>query len=774
MSRRSEHRAFFEESGRKIKDWKGRVPGRAGRFHASLGDLEGQLAAWRTRWWHVWIGQDDLDRFRDRLDELERVVDDLASLARRAEALASEADARGAALASDEKDAERLRGLFSQWRLELEQLGKNADRPAEVLEDRLRLERVEKLLRGYSEGIEWLRRAEAVCRDLAETVEVARLVSALPDLRVRLFQDGISDPWKEEIRNLVEPLEKLRAKYEDPPGELQNVDTTLSDLRGWSRILDEGKAEARQLQDRYNQLFRNWASEDPQAIADLLEEANSWRTRLIERAHALRDDQLTDLEHRVADLEHACGPLGELKGPVAALRQSLRIERNAQHPEWIKRFKSVEHDFLGIAQNQEGKLNDRLSERIELLTKRLTELLASPLSDATRRAGEQIALDLRSLHERARVDEILQGLRLIDGYEQRLDELKEQAETDLLGLRDRQRRLSERHQALRREAEEIELELEDLTAEIGQLLGADTGRLEDATRAVDAMTTRLEALEADFFAKCREHLDEHGAAASAAAALLARAGEKTASPDWPELDATAPPSAAIRLVAAVYQHCQELLDRVRSVAERFEDRRRRALAEVAALRADELGPRDRTDLEQLRRELEGGSWSQTEEALERLARLVDLAEKCEQIFIRLKQDQLTAENRRDALLRRLRELDESQLRRYCPELTARVEALVYGVPPRPRRWQDVLAQLKRAQELFDRVEHQARRCAAAELLRHRRTLERHVRSAADRARADAAQALLDELEAAGHAELPPVTLRLRIENAAARYGGSIR
>ena len=128
----------------------------------------------------------------------------------------------------------------------------------------------------------------------------------------------------------------------------------------------------------------------------------------------------------------------------------------------------------------------------------------------------------------------------------------------------------------------------------------------------------------------------------------------------------------------------------------------------------------------------------------------------------LREPQRTALERRAELLRLLQAFREERLDGYCPELTSRVTALIYGTPTRSHRWGAVHHQLKVAGKLFEDVQIHAFRLAADEVVQAEVKLRRRLRGATNPSFRASAQALLAELEASGTDVLPSADLRARL------------
>ncbi|MEE8525312.1 MAG: hypothetical protein V3T72_15355, partial [Thermoanaerobaculia bacterium] len=491
------------------------------------------------------------------------------------------------------------------------------------------------------------------------------------------------------------------------------------------------------------------------------------RTELLSRARAARRHKLELLEQGMLDLFQACGPQPDVEKDLEELAQShQKVQRHHQQEKWLRRFKRAEDRFKGIAQNKQLELEARLRTRVATLRQKLEALRVRPLSDEVRQGADQLEHDVGELDRARGVEQILGGLRRAAEIEQDLKDLDRRARQDVRDLAAAQETLGERNAELQAEAARVDLALPDLEGEV-EALAAGSEKLEAARQSAGRLDAVLEEQQRRLVERSRELLAAADREVREAAGALRLAGRPV-----PELDETnLPDDATPRHATAAVAERQELVSRLRDEAadaiDPLDERRKQLTAELEPMRLADLAPGDREDAEQLLAELDHGSWSLAEDALERLRLLARLVEKCELLFHRLKQDQLDAEQLLADLQSRLRDFNENQLRRYGRELTDRATALIYGVPNRPTRWLAVRRQLETADILLSRLERQATRLAARDVERAEAALRRRAQGAGGKRR-KAAQELLAELGACGHDRLPPVTLRMRLLNAVPR------
>lgn len=765
----SKARPELESIQERLRGWQTSISPRARRFHAVVADLDAETRKAQASW-RLIIGEELLERFRDRSRRLGGVADPLGELIRAAERLAEEIKMlvqRGQDAGSPQI-ALWLEGKCRDWSILLENLGTDCDRESDLQRDRRRLEDTESAIRLHDQALSWLQEARRVLSLLGSDLKTAPLQAALPELELSLLRGGASPDWIQQIRTLVQPLKDQANRIQDPPQELKTVSLLLTDLRGWSQQLGEPENRVEQLEQRHRFYAADW---NPADLQELAREAEKLRDHLVARAQELRSRKLDELEAQITDLFQACGHQPELKARFDELK--LRsFDRYQYFREWMKSFARVEELFRSIATNHQGALERRLALLVEGLKQGLQALRAQPLSDAVRDETAALEFDMGQI-ARAReegAEAMLHGLRKSGTLGTRIAELSRQATRDLEELSRQQRELLSLNEELLGQARQIGIELPDLAQRIEELnRGAEEPSLERARQLAATLAAEMEASRGRLIQHCRDLLDRQLAEIHGTAGVLREVGRPFQLPALPSFSQDASTREALQAVTAG----AELGRRVQEAAEQalrcFEERRQQARAALAQTRLDTLAPGDRETAEQLLLEVDDSSWSAPASLTDRLAGLALLVEKSDLLFQQLHQDERSARDRLEDLLRRLKKLGQNQMRQFSPQLTDRVEALARGIPDKPWHWSAVREQLDQAERLLTQVEIQAARMAADQLDRAVRLLQ----NGSGAAQEPEIRALLEDLERYDDEELPPVILRLKIVNAAQRrsHGG---
>ncbi|HEX6161201.1 MAG TPA: hypothetical protein VF111_13595, partial [Thermoanaerobaculia bacterium] len=309
--RNAKARQQLEDLVAKLREWETSVPRRAQNFHSARHTLEAEVRKSLTFWSLLFLGDEVVERHRDRVERLETIAAPLAELIRKAEGL--ETDVARLALdvrIEDDGLAQWLAGRCREWEVTLGRLGTSCDRDSELDRDQALYTDTETKVRWHREAVLQWKDAEQLLAALGSDVRAAPLAATMPELRRRLYADQAGPEWVDEIRSLIQPLRAARDRIQDPPPELGNIAETLAELRRWSDVLDGyAEAEIRQLQERHFKALNGETTE----VSELEEHAQALRTGILDEASKVRNQQITEVEQDLADLRQAYGGVHSLQ-----------------------------------------------------------------------------------------------------------------------------------------------------------------------------------------------------------------------------------------------------------------------------------------------------------------------------------------------------------------------------------------------------------------------------------------------------------------------------
>ena len=756
----------------RLGGWQTAVPERAVRFHLVREELRVQITN-ALPFWYLWIDDNVVNRHKALVALLGHVADPLIELFRKTDILASEVRRLAGRAAGDEELTAWLEGKSREWLVRVEMLGANCERRTDMRAEEKHFADLEDEVRRHHDAINQLREAQRVLTTLT-SMHAATLAAGLPELRKRLYKDGCTYEWLDDIKKLVQPLKAAADRMQDPPPELGVISSILTELRSWSAHLGSDlHKEVEELEQKRRFKVVDW---EPEEVKELGVEAQGLRERLLDQAAALRDEKLRELEQQIADLRQACGYDPALEERFERLRQRS-FNRPHLFQDWLEELNRFQHSFKAIAQSNIGTLETRLSDTKIESEARIKSLNARPLSAANSAAVLLLEQSLRDLPTAAEVEEVLQQLRRVNEIAREIDRLDQQAAQELDEVERKQDELSARYATLQTEAQRVrgvKFEVPDLAAQIASLSdGAARVSLEERKRQALALETSLNAIESRFAERCRDQLAVQLLDMQRAVEVLRRAGATPPSADPPEIAIGVAPNIAAQAVLDARKIYSVLRRMAREARKDLDSRRLSLQADLGRLHLDDLTPGDRQESERLQRDLAEDAWSRPQDPMEQLKRMAILIERCDNFFTRLQKEQRTALNRLAELERSFRDFNEDQLDRFCPVWADRVAALIYGIPAQPRQWSAVQHQLNLAADLFSRVKPQAMRLAAEELELAAEALRQRLRSGGggsggDPSFADFARNLLAELDTYGAEVLPPANLRLRVLNASQR------
>ncbi len=746
-----------------LGSWEVGVPARARRFHALRTELLRAIEGAMPRW-SLWLGDEIVERYRDRVSRLRSLAERLATLLERTEEVEAEVRRLAELRLSDPGLADWLRTRCRDWLASLGRLGEGCEREADVSTDDEIRAASESAVRLLHEAILQLGEADRVLGAIGQDVRAAALSASLPQFCRRLSLDGATPEWIDELKALIQPLEPVAARIQDPPRELGEARVILGELRGWAALFTDDEPIERDIERLRERQFHA-ADWDPAEAQELVNDAQRLRAQLLERAASARAVTLQQMEQSIADLRQACGDQRDLEATLADLT-TRATNRPPLFRDWLARAEKLHQSFQSVAQSHVDLLETRLLETRARIARTLEELEHRPLSDETRRAAALFAQDLRRFHEAANGEEALVQLSRTNAIARDVERLERRAEEDLREIEQRQRQLTAKHESLRLEAMRVKgvaLDLATTSARIAALNdGTEERSLEDRRRDAESLGAELETLESTFMDRCRVQLDVHLASIDRTTSILQQAGSEPPSTVPPSIAKGATLHEAATAVIRARQIHHALLRLARELRKSLEARQERAKTMLEGLRPDDLGPAERQHVEHLFRELRDVASSRISNLIDALELRASVVHKCDQFFELLQRERRGADEKLAALQLRFREFTAEHLDRFCPELSDRVAALIYGVPRHARHWRSVHEQLDRAAELFGRLRSYAERLAVDELDRAAETLRIRLRGAND----SSLQKLLAELDACQPEVFVPAALRQRAVTAA--------
>jgi hypothetical protein len=756
------------------------VPDRAHRFHQLADQLATRIAQARQSWWR-WIDDQHLAVLDEDLARLRSVAPDLARLAAGATTLAEgigqlENAAKG--LSSD--TAAWLHRRCQQWRAVLDTLGAEANRPSEILLDQTRLEHLEREIASARPVVDPLLEARRILAGLGDDSATEPLAVELAGLEEQLLKEEATPSWLAQIETLVEALAEHRDRVQTPPPQLRTLSEVLSQIWGWSTLLDEMEEEVQGIERRRRSIADGWHVHGESELPDILDEAETLRDRLVARAHELRQSELREIETLAGALAAASIPIS--REPLETLRVRP-IDRHELHQEWMEEARQVHTRYRGLAVHHERDLREQLRAQVQRLRKQLTALRAGPHSAASLGQADLADREVDDLDRlsAAEGEAVLEALSRVDRLREEVEALRSEAAQEMERFdRDRQD-LEKRNRTLQAEAARIGVEEPDLDAEIAALRGCsstagavaggvvepgfDPMPLEQAWERARQLAAEIEKLERSFAAACREELDRQIEAVRPAAAALEESGRLPKAPRFPEVPDQAPPEVAAGAVLDARCLQQELANEVAATTVEVRARLLAATEELAGIPAERFGSLDREERQRLAAEVAAGAWKEAADPPAGLRKIAQLDRDVAVLVRRVLREEEDFRHRLQALRQRLDRFHEEHLETYCPELAERAAGFLLGIPERPRSWAAVEPQLQLADQLLSRLDAHCRLVAAWEVQEARARLEEAVHRSPRSAPRDA-RALLKDLDRVGEEDLPPPSLRARLRHAA--------
>ena len=757
------------------------VPARAEAFAreraALLAELESALS-----WRGVLARGPSAARLAPLVDGLCARAADLRALGERIgqleESLAAAEGLLGRVAASALRDPGALPARLVRLRAEAAGLGRRVVTDGDLSADADRCEVLRAEVVRLAEGLTLMVAAEETLGRLRSSPRTAALEASLPDLAGRLCRDGPTPDWMDELRALLAPLDRLMHRAQ--PREISETEKIVKALPRWARALGEPPDAGEALAERFKARRRDWPGEDDRTFQTLFEQARALEQGLMERAALVRRDGIEDLEGRCARFAALVEPDANLAALTAELRD-WTPEDPRDHEDWCTRLREARAAFRTRVKRSENALIEALGEGLDECRRRLAALEPEP-----RLAGE----DAELVRLRDRCAALGAGGADLDP-ETLLGRVE--AAGDLrLALDDLALLIRTRQSDLARSAADLDARARWLTEQAarfgvrlpgplpGSVSGVDGDPSGDAqprtvppTPGPRAAVAGLEALRCDlearagYLAAAEDALVRALATAAAQfdarmAGLLAHIDPERARAAGLVTGLVAPDGADTTAMVAGLESRQARLAVVLTLAAAEESALIQAAADLSVrltgVDPDRLGQQDRADRETVLSDLANSHTGLPEDPAARLEVLRGRVENARHLERRISAAARRLTERRADLEERLRRFNDRLLGGHCPDLYARVEALV--LTPAGTRWPRGAeeAQLAEAARLLGRLERTAGRLAARSLAETAEALERRVLRGGDAAE----RALLDEVLALPPECPPTAGLRRRL------------
>ncbi len=696
-------RAALQKIQERLQSWYGSVPGRARRFHALTSELEKQIQQ-RQSSWQLWIEEPVLRRLEDRVNHLHHIVEPLSALLHEADLLAREVQqlASRSGETGDRALGLWLRQQCKQWEVDLEQLGTELDREIEIRQERQRCSEIASQVRLLKQAIFILQEGEHALSLLGPRAQTVPFAATLPVLRRELISQKPTSDSLRQILGQLEPLQALVLRIKHPPPEVQHVVARLSELRGWSQELGELAEQVDRI-EQWSQRF----SLDGTEPDDLLREIAAHLEQLAAGARESSRTRFAVLRQQVDELVRTGGEQPELERQLAELAPPV-FESVQAFRDWRASCARAEESCRVAAVRGEAAIAKRLARLTQRLRKGVQALQQPGSSYAVRLAVDALALEVAEL---ARSTPKLQGLLVGGDLERRLKHLARRAGEDREVLARQGQDLMERTQEIQFHASSLGLEFPDLSGELSQTGGA--GFSEPSPEAQARLEEQLNSQLQQLRRRYRERLDEQIAEAAAISAVLQSIEGAPVLPPSPALTGDFSLSAAAQALDAATALARRAREGAEQALVAHERQRQEFAGSLRRLDRETLRPAEREEVEQLLRDLEDTASSLP--FLERLAGWARQLGIYKRLTERLQAEERAGLERLSRLRCRWQQHEVDALRRLCPELTERVESLVFGIPRHPRHWSAVHEQLGQAEQLLSLLESQSARLAASEL-----------------------------------------------------------
>ncbi|MFH1468443.1 MAG: hypothetical protein ABIO70_28900 [Pseudomonadota bacterium] len=609
--------------------------------------------------------------------------------------------------------------------------------------------------------------SEDLIRNAASSVRVEATGAATQrDAFIRDLGAGIlTEP---QLAAFKEVLQAMRAAANRPkadePESLRRASRALADADRWARILGQS-ATADGLADRLARARVEFEELPREEIDEIARKAQERLDALVAQARAQRQQRHRSLADDLEFLSRCFGAAPRVQQLVDALNDPAPMGY-LKHEHWLKDEARAKEEFWEQAASFKMEMDGQLTDHKRELADRAALIGGLPLRDDHRRELTAICGDIAGLRESMHVQDTLAALRTAGDLGGRLDRLEQAARA---ALKEHEAERAE-FSARRAWVQEAGLGLGlDLFPQLAKPGGDGTG-FSSLAESLDALTRDRQELvhkERELLGRCQGRYRARHLQWTSGFDLLQRA--ELSDPLGADFD-PAPPAdldAALAGLATLDRAWALVEQRVKELAAEYQEAIRELQSALERVDPKRLSP-DQAAIRQENLRLIASALLVDEEDDDLLSRAELFEDTLEQA-----RDFLQQHGQGAADLVKLRERFEEQLVRltnfrlqqYYPRLYLHAAGLAHGLehasPEAAAR-----AQAEIVSTLLDATERHLLRLQAHEVAVHAAKLRQRLEGSVEPRWRRSAEVALQRLDGVGPYDLPPLSLRLRLETLA--------
>ncbi len=375
-------RALLIDLRERLQDLGERVPGRAAAFHRERMTLLAELDS-ALSWRGLLLRGRAAAQLSPRIEGLTARGQALQALFGQIGRIEERLAAAAQALERIEDQALRspdcIPAAAERLRAGLQRLATQVKTDEDLLADRRRCDQLKTAADALAEALAlWLAAEESLAKTRGAP-RTAALQAALPELGGRLCREGLTPEWRNELKGLLDPLDRLARR--EQPRELRETEKIVRDLPRWARLLGEDGDACAALATRFMARRKDWPGEDDRTFEELFEQARNLEQTMLDKAAAVRSAGLGALESRVALFAQLVSPDPRIGEQLRDLGQERPVNPR-DHEDWCELLKEANAAFQARVKRSETELVARLNLYLSDCGQRLESAGALPRSDA--------------------------------------------------------------------------------------------------------------------------------------------------------------------------------------------------------------------------------------------------------------------------------------------------------------------------------------------------------------------------------------------------------
>jgi hypothetical protein len=724
---------------------------------------------------------------KDRYKALWEIQPDLTRLITEAQNLRGQANELKKSLSpSIDKDLNQWHeSLCNGWMNELSRIGMNCESDNHIIGAKYDLSKISSVVLRHIDLIRWLKAASEMLALFGSDIEAAELQVKFPEIKRALLLKKYFEPQIiDELKNFVQPLLNKSGEFSERKLQketmLTSVSANLTKLRGWSQELNGSYGQEIQRLDNERRSLsadrRANEALDGDYILDLQGQSNDLLFKMETEANRIRVAHLEGLRKIMLLIFQTVGYKKELETALEQLAKQS-VQRPHDHRDWFDSLRLTEQQIKNIVYNN-YHVDERIQKSLVFIRENIRQLQRTPLSESSLAEMNDIEYQANQFEQQDGLEDLLNILLATERLKERMGELQKTAKVDIEGIDNQQLQLKEQYETLKALAQQSGCPLSNMESAIAELFEPiEKKSLKATLEHIESLQNALTAEQRAFKEWHQAEIARYTLEVKPIETALTSCGVDVCALILPSLSQSDSLDSYVESLNRA-KGLQRLFDG--KLAESLDELKTQGQAiaqELTQMRPDSLPLSEQAELKELI--LRFNAHLSEGDTADKFVGLYATVQSARRFLDTLIEEEKKAIQRKKQLIEKLRKFKSDGLGKMiamssllhgnaqASSLMNKVEALAHGAPEKGVAFREIKAQLDQADRLFVKLQTQARRLAARQLLDDIEQLAKKKDSVGDKEFEKNADSLMNELSLYRPEELPPLETRLKIRQLAA-------